>query len=222
MVDVANRIDAEVFGALRAAVRSILEYPVGREWSVQGFGMLRTYFGRDKKYRLNIWDSALAVPDVSILHDHPWDFRSWIIAGLTCNVRFKDWTKVTPRAITPCDTVPLANGSSGLYDWMVIKTGEGGGPDGKNGTMPLLQLPQEFYEEGMTYHQVADEIHASYYRDGTVTLNDRVRRLDGEHARVFWPHGQNWVDAEPRPAQLKEIRRTVEKALAGFPTQTEL
>lgn len=98
------------------------------------------------------------------------------------------------------------------YYWAVIKTGEGGGPDGESGTTFLNALPIEFYRPGDIYRQQAEEVRASYYNDGTVTINDRRRREDGEHARVFWPYGEGWVDAEPRQATLAEVDRVIKRA----------
>src|ERR1039458_5729288 len=60
-------------------------------WTVQGFGFLRTYFGppdAPKRFRLNLWDSHFTVPDVSIIHDHPWHFTSIVIAGQLFNNRY--------------------------------------------------------------------------------------------------------------------------------------
>jgi hypothetical protein len=204
------------FGALRAAVRSILEHPQGRDWTVQGFGMMRTYFGKDKQYRLNIWNSALAVRGVSIIHDHPWDFRSWIIGGQFTNVRYEDVTGTDNPLLS---LAPAANGESGIYNYMEIKTGEGGGKTGEVYKMTLLARPQEFYGPGATYEQKAEEIHASFYHDGTVTLNDRRRVGTGEHAHVFWPYGQKWVDAEPRKAKPAEVKSTLALALAQINAQ---
>lgn len=193
-----------MFDPLRATIRTILEHPVDFDWTVQGFGMMRTYFGTDKKYRLNIWDSALAVPHVSVIHDHPWDFTSWVIAGRFVNTRYVDATVDTSLQYNIHDH----------YDWQVIKTGEGGGPDGERGESFLRPVSwPETYCPGDSYRQDAREIHESSYADGSVTLNDRVKRLDGEHARVWWPHGEAWVDAEPRVATLNEVKRTTERAL---------
>jgi hypothetical protein len=188
-----------LFAANREFVRRVLINPFDWEWSVQGFGMLRTYLDANKRFRLNIWDSNLAVPDVSLIHNHPWDFYSYIISGKFTNVRyFKD-----------------PNGDE--YDWMVIKTGEGGGPDGRSGTIRMSPaiFPQ-CYHQGDVYNQESTEIHKSMYTNGTVTLNDRTPKLDSEHAVVFWPHGESWVDAEPRPATTQEIAATCQNAFRLF------
>lgn len=93
----------QTFDALRASVKSILqESPWNRDWTVQGFGMLRCYLDSDKRFRLNIWDDRLAVPHVSVIHDHPWSFDSWIINGIFHNQRFEEASHGMP------------------YDYMVI------------------------------------------------------------------------------------------------------
>ena len=188
-----------LFDSNRAFVKDMLARPDNWDWSVQGFGMLRTYLDSGKRFRLNIWDSELAVPNVSLIHDHPWDFVSYVISGRFTNIRyFKD-----------------PNGDE--YDWMIIRTGPGGGPEGADGTTRMLpSIRPEYYLPGNYYTQSAEEIHKSVFADGTVTLNDRIYRPDADHATVFWPHGEQWVDAEPRAATLDEVYRACERALSGF------
>ena len=171
-----------------------------REWSFQGFGMFRTYLDPLKVWRVNVWDPRTAVPGVSTIHDHPWHFKSWVLAGMFQNVRY---------AYHP---------HGDLYSWSVIETGEGGGPDGESGVMPLLRLPVETYHPRAVYRQHNREIHESMPTAGCVTLNKRERVDDGEHARVFWPHGTEWVDAEPRPATLAEMADTMKiaKYMVGY------
>jgi len=194
------------FHLIRGFVRHILEHPHEFEWIVQGFGMLRTYIegpGDPKKFRLNVWDSALAVPSVSIIHDHPWHFTSWIVNGSFRNIRYvEDYYNGDP------------------YECMTIVTGEGGGPVGLSAPTDLYAMPTEHYKTGDTYHQEAMEVHASYPEDGTVTLNDRTRVGDGERALVFWPKGQKWGDAIPRKATLLEITDVTQRALAKWENPT--
>lgn len=179
----------DVFPFAQALARNVIENPYSHQWSVQGFGMLRTYLDPDKRWRLSIWHSALAVPNVSIIHDHPWDFLSLVLAGEFYNTRY---------------TEDVLN-SAATHMVQRIRTGEGGGPDGPATSVALVAGPKEVYGPGALYCQWAEEVHASGYVDGTVTLNDRTRRPDPDHALVFWPFGQEWVDAEPRPATTKEI-----------------
>jgi hypothetical protein len=183
----------------RALVRSIL-LDKSREWTVQGFGFLRTYFGptdRPKQYRLNLWDKRFSVPNVSTIHDHPWDLTSLIVAGQMANQRY----------------VPshIAAGKP-THAFTTIKTGVDGGID-RDGVSycHLIPQPRESYKIGDTYAQRADEVHQTYFLDGTITLNKRVG--DTEHARVFWPFGTHWVDAIPHPATADEVHTAVKYSL---------
>lgn len=175
--------------AFRTLVKTILLHPHNFGWTIQGFGFLRTYlpFGPNpKRFRLNVWHNDLTLPGVSTIHDHPWDFISWIVNGEFRNVRF------------------VEDSRGDAYEYMRIKCGETGGSLGTDPTPILLRnLPVECYTTGDIYRQQADEIHLSAFDDGTVTLNDRTG--DTEMPRVFWPAGQAWVDAKPRMATYDEI-----------------
>src|SRR5690348_1365519 len=179
--------DIETTLPLRASIRSLLDRaPYSSGWTTQGFGMLRTYLDPDKMWRLNIWHSSLRKEGVSTIHDHPWDFKSWIINGSLTNMRYIE--------------VPEGAIGAAKYAWQVIRTGEGGGPEGDRGECRLVVRKTEVWETNRNYVQVAEDIHQTMYADGTVTLNYRAGRPDGEHASVFWPLRQQWVDAEPAPA----------------------
>lgn len=188
---------------LKPLVAKVLTTPFAHGgWSVQGFGFLRTYFGppgEPKRFRLNLWDSRFSVPGVSTIHDHPWHFSSVIIAGAFCNQRYD---------------FALDSAEKATHMFTTIRTGEGGGPI-KTAPMPACLIPQtpELYTPGDHYQQEASEIHETIFADGTVTLNERVPVKDGEHARVFWPFGTAWVDAEPRPATREEVNDGVTRSL---------
>lgn len=188
------------FGLLRATVKSILEHGLDHEWSVQGFGMLRTYLDAEKRYRLNLWDSAFAVPNVSIIHTHPWDFRSWIASGEFTNIRYSqvDYDPGLPP-----------------YNAMLLTPGDQGGPITRLPNVFLVPNRPENFTAGGTYAQRSQEIHASYYTDGTVTINDRTGRGPKDEAIVYWMHG-SWVDAKPRNATFIEIQDACGRALALF------
>jgi hypothetical protein len=188
---------------VRPLVASILR-DEHREWSVQGFGFLRTYFGpadAPKAFRLNLWDRRFKVPNVSTIHDHPWDFKSIIVAGQFANLRYE--MEHLPIQIKPVICT---------HAFTTIRTGEGGGQekDAINSCV-LVPKPIEYYIPGDTYHQRADEIHETLFLDGAVTLNERIG--DTEHARVFWPYGTDWVDAMPRPATRAEVSDAVSYSL---------
>jgi hypothetical protein len=178
-----------------------------RPWTVQGFGFLRTYFGPSdapKKFRLNLWDHHLTVPNVSTIHDHPWDLKSVIVAGEIINQRYlMPW-------VSSSDVFP-----NPTHAFTTIKTGEGGGLE-KSAFRSCVLEPKrpEPYQPSDVYHQAADEIHETFFADGTVTLNEREG--DTEHARVFWPWGTHWVDAMPRPATREEISFAAARSLKDW------
>lgn len=182
-------------------------------WSVQGFGMMRTYFGpvtNPKEFRLNIWDSRLAVKSVSTVHDHPWHFESLIVNGMFCNRRYE---MISSSDDFGCITSP----GEQAFAYTTIKTGEGGGMEKEPTRYAMLhRYPVETYSAGDTYRQSATEIHETLYADGCVTLNQRQPVGDGDHARVFWPAGTDWVDAMPREATPVEVAAVTENALQGF------
>lgn len=196
---------------LRPLVAKILTSPFEQsEWTVQGFGFLRTYFGpadAPKRFRLNLWDSHFTVPGVSTIHDHPWHFTSVIVAGAFCNQRYD----IVP---TPYGHERQGNGLSLTHHHTTIKTGIGGGIE-KSSYEDVRLVPQapELYAPGDVYFQEASEIHETIFKDGTVTLNERRPTGDGEHARVFWPYGMEWVDAMPRPATREEVNTAVTNSL---------
>lgn len=206
------------FKATRALVRGWLEEALQqcktiredqcpRGWTIQGFGMLRCYFPGD--WRLNIWHKKLRVPDVSLIHDHPWHFESLVVKGRLHNKRFM-----------PLD--PTVFVAANRYHWSRLVPGAGGGlvPEGPAPAPPrlvgLVPYPQETWETGDLYYQRRDEIHLSDPEDGTVTLNRRFERSAEDVARVFWPEGTNWVSAEPRPANAYEVAFMVREALKGW------
>lgn len=193
------------FEMLRATVHTALTKWRHYPWSRQGFGMLRTYFGEGERFRLNVWHTALRVKGVSTIHNHPWDFTSIVVAGALVNQPYFERREF--------DAPSCRRGK--LYDWMLLRTGPDGGPY-SHGEEPreLVLGASTAYLPGQWYSQEADRIHETFYLDGTVTVNDRTRHDGSELAHVYWPHGQQWVDAKPSPASDGEIEPVVAAALA--------
>jgi hypothetical protein len=146
--------------------------------------MLRLYL--TKEIRLHIWDSRFRVANVSTIHDHPWDFESFIVYGRLTNYRYKK-----------------VEGDGYLFS--TIQCGENACTKTKPVPCGLELVSQEVMNGGVTYTQASSEIHQSMPHDGTVTLVERRFKADTEHATVFWPNGSDWVDAAPRPATEAEI-----------------
>ena len=183
-------------------VRDVLAHPFDHQWTLQGFGMLRTYLDDEHVERLNIWDPDTAVDEVSTIHDHPWDFDSTIVRGELHNQRF---------VITDEHDVYGA-----AYQASRLVPGPGGGLiAGTTTTVTLGRLAIECYRPGETYHMDAPELHESLPSRGCVTVNRRTF-LERDEATVCWPADGAWVSAEPRPATRDEVTRFITYAwLAG-------
>lgn len=182
--------------ATESRVRAILADPYGHEWSVQGFGMLRTWLDPEGVERLHIWDAENAANDgVSTLHNHPWDFESRIVSGRLVNQRYE-----------------VGEISGRPYHAAPILTGAGGGLLGAPRDVAVTDLPAESYGPGDTYAQEAEEYHESFPGRGAVTVIRRTFRFSRQ-AVTCWPRGTQWVSAEPRPATRAEIDRFIALAL---------
>lgn len=199
---------------IKPLVERVLRDP-NAQWTVQGFGFLRAYFGpasNPKEFRLNLWDSRLSIANVSTIHDHPWHFDSLIVAGQFANQRYDMIADSgSEYALLP------DNDRTKSCAYSTIMTGVDSNLEMTPTRHALLKPWQvETYQPGDTYHQDASEIHETLFTDGCVTLNKRTKVGDGEHARVFWPAGTDWVDAKPRTATPAEVAAITENALKGF------
>lgn len=174
-----------------------------REWTSQGFGMIRTYLDPDKVWRLNVWHDLFKVPGVSVIHDHPWHFDSWVLSGAFRNQRYHFYPHTDDSA-------------SATHSYFTIRTGIEHNPATDRGEVhrAILDsfLTDELYGPGDYYHQDAEEIHQTIYSNFCVTINRRTRVGTGEHARVFWPVNEAWVDAKPRKVEYGEISHILDRA----------
>lgn len=177
-------------------VKKILEQPLSYKWSLQGFGMLRLYLS--SKVRLHVWtnQAPYKVPGVSIIHTHPWDFTSEVVAGMITNTRYKE----------------IEQGGR-LYNRQLLQCGPGGCLKDEPDLVHLSVRDVEQVHEGDIYTEAAEEIHHSEPEDGTVTIVRRIFKSDTEHAYVYWPVGEEWGSAEPREATSDEINHITGVAL---------
>ncbi len=180
------------FNITRSLVENILRNAHNYRWTLQGFGMLRTYLPGD--VRLAVWHSDFRVPNVSLIHDHPWDFNSQVIAGELHNQRYVE-TNDGRRMM--CRT---------------IKPGVGLKMIAEDTPAMLSKKSTELYLAGETYYQKHNEIHESLPEDGTVTIVSR-KRAGEDIARVFYPRGEEWVSGEPHDANLGTITAMTRYAL---------
>jgi hypothetical protein len=187
-------------------VKAILEKAPWYPWSWQGFGMLRLYISDE--LRLHVWDPENATPEVSTIHNHPWDFESEVIVGSIVNYKFEQYL-VDPSASSP---QPLGR----LFRRATILCSPGGGMTTEPELVELMRQAPAVYVSGDVYRQTAAEIHESIPTPGTVTLVRRVFGADKDHAQVFWPAEHKWVSAEPVIATHTHIHVAIRKALKLF------
>lgn len=173
--------------AARALVMQTLTEPRRHEWTLQGFGMLRTYL--PDGWRLHVWNDAYQVPGVTLLHDHPWHFESLVIVGCLMNQRYHEGDRMQP-ATHMQRTIKPGIGLQVLEDDKPV----------------VLQATgaAETYLEGEIYAQRADEIHSTRAMPGTVTLVRRTR-VGADVARSFYPANGQWVSGEPKVATADEV-----------------
>lgn len=181
---------------MKANIRAILENWRDFEWSLQGFGMLRTYLA--PRVRLHVWHPELAFDGVSTIHDHPWDFESWVISGTVRNLRF-------------CESIHGAE-----FQRIRIQCGEGGCALSEPEPVQLRVYQDETIRAGETYQQRAPELHESRPSPGCVSLIIRDFHQNTEEATVCFPAGEKWGSAEPRPATPEEVQLGIVRALAAW------
>jgi hypothetical protein len=184
-------------------VTAILAHPFDYDWSIQGFGMLRAYLDPDHVWRLHLWDLDSAFPDVSRIHDHPWDFTSRIVVGRMDNQRYE------------------VDGPEGEpYQSARILCGESAHLLEEPVTALVAPKATEHYGPEDFYAQEAPEFHESFPTAGAVTLVKRNFKQNRDVARVLWREGV-WGDAAPRPATQQEIEHFVSLAMLPAPSSGE-
>lgn len=192
-------------------IKDTLARPERFRWSLQGFGMLRAYIS--KELRLHVWDSRFQVPGVTMIHDHPWDFVSYVASGKITNWRYS----VEPHDVRHDELwlkLPVM-----LKAQIVCGTGGGNDPAtlrSRGEKVRLIQWVPDIHRSGDCYEQKAEVVHRTEYDDGTVTLVNRRFLPDTEHAHVFFPATEEWVSAEPRAATEHEVDIITKHALSRW------
>lgn len=188
------------FNPAHALVKDVLSNPQRHEWTLQGFGMLRTYMQDD--VRLHVWDSRFGT-GASPIHTHPWDFVSYVVVGTVVNRRYGE------VSINPHEQ------RNNVLPYMRRTIKPGVGLEVLGADVPVLLEPHEteVFKERTWYFQYADEIHESSPHDGSVTLVRRRRGDRSDVARTYYPLGKNWVSGEPRKATPSEVTAICQHSL---------
>jgi len=144
--------------------------------------------------------------------------------------------RITIRVAEGCfGEVDLDSGSGGITvivpEGMAVRvrgeTGSGGvnlpssfnriagdeGVVGEPEKVLIDELPCMVYGPGTGYYHRASDIHFTEFEDCTMTLVRREFLPDCDHADVYWPDGEEWGTAEPRPAEWWEVQEVVSRML---------
>jgi hypothetical protein len=180
-------------GLERVLVRNILEHPHDYSWNFQEIGLLGLRLDDRREYRLHVWapDRCVGVP---VIHDHPYDFVSRIVAGELTNIRYEEdssGVKYLRERYSP--------------------------PNEELRTTDFVQLSgkAETYRAGDEYAQLAHELHGSQQLPGTVTIIRQTVR-EGRELTVCRPEETPWVSGVSRPASSSEVDEITSQALTWF------
>ena len=182
----ANRLD-------KVLVRNILEHAHDYSWTLQDFGLLGLRLDHHREYRLHVWAPG-PWSESPVIHDHPFDFTSRVVAGELTNSRYvvdpSGVTYLRERYVPPNEDVRATD-------------------------LVRLAGTVESYREGDEYAQLAHELHDSHQLPGTVTIIRRTFRAVGE-LTVCRPEGAPWVSGTARPATVHEVTAITSMALRWF------
>jgi hypothetical protein len=177
----------------KVLVRNILEHALDYSWRMQDIGFLGLPLDEHREYRLHVWAPGYCVGP-PVIHDHPFDFVSRIVAGELTNIRYvedpsgvkyqRDRYSPPNEDVRTTDTVQLV------------------GTD-------------ETYREGDQYAQLAHELHDSHPASGTVTI---LRRTfpDVSELTVCRPEDAPWLSGLARQATDDEVKDITSVALGWF------
>jgi len=193
------------YSLTRAAVKAILEHADDYEWSLQGFGMLRCYLS--KTHRLHVWSTKHKV--VSNIHNHPWDFTSYVLSG---SIRNQIYYLMRPDAYSNYNPEPT-------HSMQTIQCGPGGHAnfDIFNVCLSTEHGDSHTYKVGDSYDQGYATLHESVPSDGCVTIIERRNFQPNDSlATVAVPIGEKFVFVEPRKATAQEVEDIISNALAKW------
>jgi hypothetical protein len=177
----------------KVLVRSILEHAQNFTWMIQDIGLLGLRLDEQREYRLHVWAPERGIGH-PVIHDHPFDFVSRIVAGELTNIRY----------------VEDPSGAVYVRDRYLP-------PDDEHRTTDTIHLAgtAETYREGDEYAQLAHELHDSQQLPGTVTILRRTFRDVGA-LTVCRPMDVPWVTGLGQPATPDQVKYITSAALDRF------
>ena len=182
-------------------IKKILENAQYYDWSFLGLGMFRLHLSDE--VRMQVWIESAQTKNVSLIHDHLWDFKSEVISGQITDHCYHEYSGVANYNKTEV--------LCGLHE-----TGH---------NMPDIKTPvclgltsSPCYRAGNAYSKRAEELHHTEFESGTITIIKREFRNDRATAKLYYPIDEEFVSAEPRSATTEEINSMAAEALALLKT----
>jgi hypothetical protein len=175
----------------RALVRTILEHADVQPWKVQDAGLLGLWLDPSRRYRLHVWDAESSLGE-GVIHDHPLDFTSTVIAGEITNTRY---------------------GMDPAGDEFVRERYSLGDEANRRTDSVRLSGTSTTFGPGESYSQAARQLHSSSQVPGAVTVL-RFTYVDVPLLTTCRREGSPWISGTSRPAEPDEIRRVTALALA--------
>jgi hypothetical protein len=176
----------------KALVFTLLRHAEDFPWRMQDIGLLGLRLDDRREYRLHVWDPSCSVGEPPV-HDHPFDFVSWIVAGEMTNTRY---------AVDP---------SGVQYSRVRYSPSD---EDARRMDTVKLSATATTLTEGQQYSQLAHELHASRQLPGTVTI---IRQMFKDVPELtVCRRDDTWVSGRARPAKPDEVKQITGKALEWF------
>jgi hypothetical protein len=178
----------------KALLRTILEHAEDYPWVMQEIGLLGLRLDDTREYRLHVWDPSSCVGE-PLVHDHPFDFTSTVIAGEMTNTRYEEdplGTEYRRVRFTPPNE----------HD--------------RRSDMVRLSGTATTHAAGAQYHQLAHELHDSRQLPGTVTIIRRTFTREASELTVCTRDEAGWIAGQSRPATPAEVKRITAMALELF------
>ncbi len=174
----------------QALVRTILEHAEDHPWRMQDIGLLGLRLDDRREHRLHVWGPTFAAGD-PLVHDHPYDFTSVVVAGEMTNTRYVEDPSGVEHTRVRYSTV---DDESRTTDSVTL-----------SGTATV-------HRAGDEYSQRADELHDSRQVPGTVTII-RMAFVEVPVLSVCTKGDHPWVSSVARPATADEIKSITGAAL---------
>ncbi len=161
--------------------------PLSEGWTAQGFGMLRRYYGENR--RLHVWLESVRVKEATRIHTHPWDFHSYVLAK---SMRNRVYARAPGWPASPLE--------------YTLQCGREAKRIGEPVPICLGLLRDDTVPAGQGYAQTHDQIHESEFETGAVTIVQRwpAPNCNPDLAQSFVPLGAEPVHPPVRDATPEE------------------